>query len=108
MKPDGNLDLGFYGEVNVVGLTAKQIKAKVILHLRQCLKDQTLGITEYDEIGIPPGNLQRPPDPLPELPPPEGFDAVLPPEPPGRELFNLKIDGDPANAGWGSGISRCG
>ena len=51
VQPDGNVHLGFYGEVNVAGLTIRQAKVKIVLHLRQFLMDRTLGLVRYDETG---------------------------------------------------------
>ncbi len=44
VRPDGKISLGFYGEVYVAGLTTTEIKEKVVLHLRQVLTDQVLGL----------------------------------------------------------------
>src|SRR5690349_15037412 len=35
VRPDGTITLGFYGDVFVSGLTIKEIKEKIVLHLRQ-------------------------------------------------------------------------
>jgi polysaccharide export outer membrane protein len=43
------LNLGFYGDVYVRGLTISQIKEKIILHLRKHLIDDVLGIIAYNE-----------------------------------------------------------
>ncbi len=71
VRPDGTVSLGFYGDVHVAGLTAAQAKAKIVLHLRQFLSDQTLGLVAYLERGGPYRNPHPPLGPLPELPPPE-------------------------------------
>lgn len=44
VRPDGTITLGFYGDVYVAGLTLKEIKEKVIIHLRQFLTDEALGL----------------------------------------------------------------
>ncbi len=44
VRPDGRISLGFYGEVSVAGLTTDQIKEKVVLHLREFLPDEALGL----------------------------------------------------------------
>ncbi len=44
VKPDGTIDLGFYGSISVRGLTSSQIKSKLILHLRTHITDETLGL----------------------------------------------------------------
>lgn len=49
VRPDGKISLGFYGEVFVAGLTTTEIKEKVVLHLRQYLSDQVLGLQAFDE-----------------------------------------------------------
>jgi len=45
VRPDGKISLGFYGEVYVAGLTTTEIKAKVVLLLREFLNDDTLGLS---------------------------------------------------------------
>ena len=45
VRPDGRISLGYYGEVYVAGLTTTEIKAKVILHLRNFLSEATLGLS---------------------------------------------------------------
>ncbi len=49
VRPDGKVSLGFYGDMYVAGLTVDQIKEKLVIHLRQFLKDQTLGLVRYNE-----------------------------------------------------------
>src|SRR3954452_258643 len=44
IRPAGKISLGFYGEVYVAGLTTTEIKEKVVLHLRQFLPDDVLGL----------------------------------------------------------------
>ncbi|MDR3634659.1 MAG: polysaccharide biosynthesis/export family protein [Isosphaeraceae bacterium] len=44
VRPDGTISLGFYGDVQVAGLTLPEIKEKVILHLRTFLSDEALGL----------------------------------------------------------------
>ena len=51
VKPDGMINLGFYGDVAVVGLTRNEIKAKVIEHLRTKLTDEQLGLVKVDVKG---------------------------------------------------------
>ena len=48
VRPDGKISLGFYGEIYVAGLTTTEIKAKVILHLRDYVSDEVLGLTRLD------------------------------------------------------------
>ncbi|MDX2037106.1 MAG: polysaccharide biosynthesis/export family protein [Isosphaeraceae bacterium] len=49
VRPDGKISLGFYGEVYVAGLTIPQIKTKIVLHLREYLTDQALGLVRLNE-----------------------------------------------------------
>jgi polysaccharide export outer membrane protein len=51
VRPDGTISLGFYGELSVKGLTASQVKEKIILHLRKDLIDEVLGLIECDAEG---------------------------------------------------------
>src|SRR6478609_5498265 len=48
VRPDGTISLGFYGEVYVAGLTTTEIKEKIILHLREFINDEVLGLNEID------------------------------------------------------------
>jgi RNA polymerase sigma factor (sigma-70 family) len=48
VRPDGTINLGFYGEVSVDGLTLREIKEKVIHILRNQLADEQLGLVEPD------------------------------------------------------------
>jgi polysaccharide export outer membrane protein len=47
VRPDGTVNLGFYGDVHVSGLTLVQAKEKIILHLRPYLNDETLGLWSF-------------------------------------------------------------
>ena len=49
--PDGMINLGFYGDVAVAGLTRDQIKVKIIEHLRGRLTDEQLGLITADRQG---------------------------------------------------------
>ena len=55
VRPDGKVSLGFYGEVYVAGLTTTEIKEKIILHLREYINDEVLGIA----IPGKDGNLEQ-------------------------------------------------
>ena len=44
VRPDGTITLGFYGDIYVAGLTLKEIKEKVVIHLRQYVSDESLGL----------------------------------------------------------------
>lgn len=63
VRPDGTLTLGFYGDVHVRGLTLAQVKTKIILHLRQFLDDESLGLVAHDFqrqlVAIAPENSDR-------------------------------------------------
>ena len=59
VKPDGKISLGFYGEVYVAGLTTTEIKEKIILHLREYISDEVLGLVA---VNIDTGEVEsRPP-----------------------------------------------
>ncbi len=64
VRPDGKITLGFYGEIYVAGLTTTEIKEKVILHLRQVINDDVLGLWQADpktgeQIAVEPAQSQR-------------------------------------------------
>lgn len=64
VRPDGTISLDFYGKLYVTGLTIPEIKEKMVLHLRQYLTDEALGLIERDEttgeeIRIPPSESDR-------------------------------------------------
>ena len=74
VRPDGKITLGFYGEIDVRGLTLPQVKVAIIKHLRKFLTDETLGLIsspESEAFGFPPEDF--PPEAgrpaFPELPP---------------------------------------
>ena len=71
VRPDGTISLGFYGDVHVRGLTPTQAKVKIILHLREFLIDETLGIVKPMDGDRKPGEARPDPDKLPG-PTPEG------------------------------------
>ena len=69
VRPDGTIALGFYGDLQVRGLTTAQIKVAIIKHMRNFLPDDILGLvhTQDDEIDSSPEvSMERPA--LPELP----------------------------------------
>lgn len=49
VRPDGKISLGFYGELQVAGLTTLEIKEKLIRHLRQFLSDESLGLKKEQQ-----------------------------------------------------------
>jgi protein involved in polysaccharide export with SLBB domain len=54
VRPDGRISLGFYGDVDVAGLTISRVKEKIIRHVQRFLTDPALGIVETDnETGEP-------------------------------------------------------
>jgi RNA polymerase sigma factor (sigma-70 family) len=53
VRPDGTISLGFYGDVQVAGLTLLEAKEKIIRHLVPFLNDESLGLVELDETGAP-------------------------------------------------------
>ena len=62
VRPDGKISLGFYGEVYVAGLTTTEIKEKIVLHLRQFVSDQILGLNGFKDdkpINIEPDKTNR-------------------------------------------------
>lgn len=63
VRPDGTITLGYYGDVYVNGLTLGEVKEKIIIHLRQWLTDEALGVVGEDRDGnpiqIPPAESDR-------------------------------------------------
>jgi RNA polymerase sigma factor (sigma-70 family) len=54
VRPDGTISLGFYGDVEVAGLTIPEAKEKIVTHLRKSLSDESLGLVLTDpETGEP-------------------------------------------------------
>ncbi|WZO97166.1 polysaccharide biosynthesis/export family protein [Isosphaeraceae bacterium EP7] len=49
VRPDGKVSLGYYGTVYVAGLTLREAKEKIVLHLRKYLSDEYLGLVQEDE-----------------------------------------------------------
>lgn len=71
VRPDGKVNLGFYGDVYVRGLTTLQAKEKIIFHLRKHLTDDVLGLWRIEDPGpspedpgnaLPRAPLEPPPD----------------------------------------------
>jgi polysaccharide export outer membrane protein len=48
VRPDGQISLGYYGELYVAGLTPMEIKEKLVRHLRKHLSDKQLGLVVVD------------------------------------------------------------
>ena len=64
VRPDGRISLGFYGEVFVAGLTIQEIKEKVVLHLREYVSDEVLGLVRTNPNtgkpeAVPPAETSR-------------------------------------------------
>ncbi len=54
VRPDGTISLGFYGDVEVAGLTVVEAKEKIVKHLTKYLNDDVLGLEILDpETGEP-------------------------------------------------------
>ena len=49
VRPDGKISLGFYGDLYVAGLTTNEIKEKLVLHLRDYINDEVLGLAVPDK-----------------------------------------------------------
>jgi len=103
VRPDGTISLGFYGNVEVRGLTREQIKVKVVERMRVFLPDEFLGLKESDgrehdpagprPSGEPdPSKLPEPPkDRKPFGPPADRTDKPTTPSSfHGRSLLNRK------------------
>lgn len=65
VRPDGKISLGFYGEIEVRGLTLTQAKIKIIEHLREFLPDEMLGLLEepFYESDAPKAKPEEKPEP---------------------------------------------
>jgi len=48
VRPDGTISLGFYGDVQVGGLTLPEVKTKIVRHLQKYLEDWALDLVEID------------------------------------------------------------
>ena len=57
VRPDGTITLGHYGDVHVSGLTLKQVKEKVVIHLRKYLSDEALGLVDSKPRGGDRGRI---------------------------------------------------
>ncbi len=107
VQPDGKIDVGFYGQVYVRGLTPQQIKVALIKHLRKYLDDETLGLVSSPMIEA---EEEQPPANGPfDLPAPKG---VVPARSPfGETEVSTKIEGarslpEPVPAEPPSGLDR--
>lgn len=63
VRPDGTVNLGWYGDVYVSGLTLQEVKEKIVLHLRKYLTDEGLGLwktdANRDALEVDPGQTDR-------------------------------------------------
>jgi polysaccharide export outer membrane protein len=63
VRPDGTITLGWYGDVQVAGLTLSQIKVKIIKHLQSFFTHESLGLEgihgDGNKIAIPPEESDR-------------------------------------------------
>jgi protein involved in polysaccharide export with SLBB domain len=56
VRPDGTMSLGYYGKIEVAGLTPYEIRRAVAVHLRQFLPDDTRVVS----VGVVRVNSRRP------------------------------------------------
>ena len=108
VRPDGTITLGFYGEVDVKGLTLPQVKVKVVESLRRYLPDSVLGLEEDAFEEGPPAGAPTPPG-QPNGPQEKGGDPPIKVAPAdsnkvfvGVASYNSKyyyVQGDVANPG---------
>jgi polysaccharide export outer membrane protein len=73
VRPDGTISLGFYGDVEVAGLTIPKAKEKIVQHLRKFLADETLGLVMFDPEGEPIAERPRSPFAAPPSDAPETY-----------------------------------
>jgi hypothetical protein len=76
VRPDGTISLDWYGDVYVQGLTRRQIKEKLTLHMRRFVTDESLGLIDLK--AIPLDGAAEIPDLPPDVPVPD--DVAPPPE----------------------------
>jgi polysaccharide biosynthesis/export protein len=51
VRPDGTISIGWYGDLDVAGLTVDEIKTRVIGLLRKFIRDEYLGLVDVDASG---------------------------------------------------------
>jgi protein involved in polysaccharide export with SLBB domain len=61
VRHDGTVNLGFYGDVHVRGLTTTQAKVKILKHLRRFLTDEVLGLIEINPFADDPQPVPKQP-----------------------------------------------
>ncbi len=60
VRPDGNITLGFYGDVHVAGLTLPEVKEKIIHHLQKYLTDELSGSSRSTQTRASRRSIPRP------------------------------------------------
>ena len=60
VRPDGTIALGFYGNIQVRGLTLPQIKVAIIKHMRNFIQDDQLGLVEMEDGDTEPPFMEHP------------------------------------------------
>ena len=80
VRPDGTINLGFYGDVYVRGLTARQVKELVVLQLRKYITDEALGLVGARVETGPNINGDKPTEPSQLLPEKDLKSPMLSPE----------------------------
>jgi polysaccharide export outer membrane protein len=53
VRPNGTISLGWYGDVAAAGFTVVEIKERVIAQLQKFIRDEQLGLVEFDASGEP-------------------------------------------------------
>lgn len=59
VQPNGKINLGYYGELHVSGLTVEQVKTKVVLHLKSFLAEAVLGLAREGGESVAPKASDR-------------------------------------------------
>lgn len=49
VRPDGTITLGYYGDVYVSGLTLREAKEKIVIHMRKFVSDEVLGLVREED-----------------------------------------------------------
>jgi hypothetical protein len=104
VQPDGTIDLGFYGQVHVRGLTIPQIKVAVIKRIRKVISDETLGLVTMQVDEAPPPRREAKPLILPDakenpLDPPDRNITAPPSQKPQASLGPRRLQGATLRAG---------
>jgi hypothetical protein len=63
VRNDGTISLGYYGDLEVAGLTRKEVKENLVRHMQKYIADDALGLEVEDEDGkpirVPPADTDR-------------------------------------------------